>query len=247
MTRRIKTSQIHSLLTLIAIIAMLSWSVFGVLWTFPNDQGSTVNAVFNGENEAATYLGPNGNGAVIRPGSEAQYIVFYQTVIPPNMGSGTYNVPGGQGFASGPFLWTTPSSTASSYEVRYAIFTFEFTSQLGPGPLLWFSGPQGNLTVSLYTNKYGGIVSPMPFSGFQTEIIQVSGPGNYTMHYRNNGSGNLTGIVSMGPSSVMFTRPYLYAGATTIVIGIAFSIVTGYVWRKKTRATAPPGPSSATV
>jgi hypothetical protein len=235
LTRRIKTSQIQILLTIVAIVAMLSWGLFAVLWTFPNDQGSIVNAVFNGENGAAAFVG-NGNGSIIKPSSEAQYIMFYQTVIPVSMGSGTYNVPGGQGFAYGPFLWTTLSSTASSYEERYLIFTFEFSSQLGPGPLLWFTGPQGNLTASLYTNKYGGINSPRPFGGFQTDIIPASGPGNYTMHYRNNGPGNLTGIVSMGPSSVVFTRPYLYAGSTTISLAAAFSIVTGLVFRKRVPA-----------
>jgi hypothetical protein len=229
-------------LILMAIVAMLSWGVFAVFWTFPNDQGATVNAVLNGENDYAA----NGYGGVIRPGSEGQYLMFYRTTVPAATGSGTYSVPGGQGFAFGPFLWTTPVSTISSYEIRYAIFTFEFTSQLGPSVRLWFSGPQGNLTASFYTNKYGGIFPPSPFTSYQTDVLQISGPGNYTMHYLNLGPGNLTGIVSMGPSSVVFTRPHLYIGATTIAVALALSTVTGFVLRKRARPSPTvPGPGGS--
>ncbi|TMI06673.1 hypothetical protein E6H34_10345 [Candidatus Bathyarchaeota archaeon] len=132
--------------------------------------------------------------------------MFYQTRIPAEMSSGTYNVPRGQGFAYGPLPWTTGSSTLSSCEVSYAVFTFEFSSQTRPGPVLWFSGPRGNLTASLYASKYGGGEFTRPFTDFQTNIFEVSGPGNDTLHY-NKGSENATGLVAMGPSSVVFFAP----------------------------------------
>lgn len=106
---------------------------------------------------------------------------------------------------------------------------------------MWFSGPQGNLTASLVTTKYGGIVT-RPFSDFQTSIFDVPSPGNYTLNYINTGSENSTGIVSMGTSSVVFTRPYLYAGVTTNVLAVALAVVTGFVLRRKRRqATTGPG------
>jgi len=193
----IKTGQIQIVLTWGAIVAMLSGGVFGVMWTFPNDQGGIVNAVLSGETESASYLGPKGNGTLIRPGSEGQFIMFYQTRIQAGMGAGTYLVPSGEGFAFGHFLWTTPSSTLSSFEVRYAIFTFEFSSQLGPPSPLWFTGPQGDLTALSYGIKYGGLENTRPGSLFQTRIIEVSGSGNYTLHYFNRGAQNATGIVAM--------------------------------------------------
>ncbi len=183
---------------------MLSWGVFAVVWTFPDDQGGIVSAVLNGEHESAG----NGNGTIIRPGFEGQFIMDYQVRIQAGIGGGTSLPPGGVGFVFGPVLWTTPSSTISSFEVRYAIFTFEFSSQLGPAPPLWFSGPLGNLTASLVTTKYGGTPFGGWFADFQTSIFELSGPGNYTLHYFNNGSVNATGLVAMGPSSVLFSRPY---------------------------------------
>jgi len=201
----------------------------------PYDQGGQTSAALNGEYEIAGYLGPNGNGTMIRPGIEAQFIMDYQSSTPPGSIGGTSLPPSGVGLVLGPFPWTTPQSTLSAFEVRYAIFTFEFSSQTGPAPPLWFSGPQGNLTLSLFTDKYGGLENTRPFLPFNTRIFQVSGPGNYTLHYINTGSKNSTGLVAMGPSSVTFTRPYLYAGATTITVAMAFSIVTGFIWRKKAR------------
>ncbi len=243
MTRRINTSRIHIFLTLLAIIAMLSWGVFAVVWTFPDDQGGIVSAVLNGEHESAG----NGNGTIIRPGFEGQFIMDYQVRIQAGIGGGTSLPPGGVGFVFGPVLWTTPSSTISSFEVRYAIFTFEFSSQLGPAPPLWFSGPLGNLTASLVTTKYGGTPFGGWFADFQTSIFELSGPGNYTLHYFNNGSVNATGLVAMGPSSVLFSRPYLYAGVTTIVLALTFSVATGFVLQRRRKlATAEPGPVAVT-
>jgi hypothetical protein len=240
LTRRIKTGQIQVVLILIAVVAMLSWGVFAVLWTFPSDQGGTVNAVLNGENGSSAYIG-KGNGTVIRPGSEAQYILDYQTVIQAGRGSGTFTPSNGQGLIYGPILWTNPSSTLSSFQVMYAVFSFHFSSQQGIGPLLWFSGPQGNLTQALGTHSYGGIDATIPFTSFQTSILEVSGPGNYTLHYFNTGSANATGLVAIGPSSVVFTRPYLFAGVTTIVLAVALAVVTGFVLRRRLRqATTGP-------
>jgi hypothetical protein len=222
---------------------MLSWGVFAVVWTLPDDQGGIVNAVLNGEYESAG----NGNGTIIRPGFEGQFIMDYQIRIPAGIGSGTSLPPSGVGFVFGPLLWTTPSLTISSFEVRYALFTFEFSSQLGPAPPLWFSGSQGNLTASLVTTKYGGVPSTRPFSNFQTSIFELAGPGNYTLHYFNSGTVNATGLVAMGPSSVLFSRPYLYAGVTTIVLALTFSVVTRFVLvRVRKPATAMPGAGAVT-
>ena len=66
--------------------------------------------------------------------------------------------------------------------------------------------PARNLTASLYASKYGGGEFTRPFTDFQTNIFEVSGPGNDTLHY-NKGSENATGLVAMGPSSVVFFAP----------------------------------------
>lgn len=51
----------------------------------------------------------------------------------------------------------------------------------------------------------------------------------------------------MGPSSVVFSRPYLYAGVTTIVLAVALAVETGFVLRRRAKlATSGPGPGVVT-
>jgi hypothetical protein len=249
LTRRINTGYFQTVPVLIAIIAVLSWGVFAVTWTSPNDAGSTLNAVFNGERQTLTTLGLSGNGTIIRPHSEAQFIMFYRTEIPAGLGSGTYPVPGGQGIAYGPLLWTAPTSNLTSFEVKYAVISFSAASTLtGPGPIWWVSGPQGNLTASLSTSRFGGLEYTRTNYYYQSSIFELSGPGNYTLHYLNQGSTNATAIVALGSSSVLFTHPYLYSGVTTIVIVAALLILTGLAFRVGPRKTATvPKADGATV
>ena len=208
---------------------MLTWGIYAVFWIYPNDRGSTLNAVLNGELSNTYYRG-NGNGSIIRPRTEDQFIMIFKTN--PGNGGGSFISPDGKEFIVGPYLWTAPGPTGSTWTVQYAVFTFSFSVQLGPSSPVWFTGPQGNTTQSLYTSRYGGL--PTSFGEtFDTDILELSAPGNYTLHYFNNGSMNATGLVAMGPSSVTYSRPYLYPGAITITFAGILATVTVILLRKK--------------
>lgn len=205
------------------MIALLIWGVYSTLWTLPSDQGSINQAILNGEYESDVYLGPSGNGTIITPGSQAQFIVWYRTQSNDGRVGGDFLVPSIHGFGAGPFLWA-PSSTLTSYERDYAIYTLSFeTPRYGSGNFsMWFTGPLGNLT-AFDSGKNGGL------EGFNTAILEASAAGNYTLHYVNrNTSANVTGKVVLGPSLVNYTRPYFYSGLATIIVAAGLSVVTGF-------------------
>ena len=235
LTRRIEISLLRIVFAAVAIVIMLTWGAYALLWTFPNDQGSTINAVLGGESES-TYC--CGNGTVIRPGSEAQFIIDFGTNLKAG-NCGSCLLPDRPGFVSGPFTWAAPGWAISSIQKYYAVFTYQFSytvkAQLPAAPREWFSGPQGNLSQSMYTDTYSGLENLL--GHFDTSILEATAPGNYTLHYFNTGSANFTGKVVIGPSSVAFSRPYFYAGITTIVIAGIFSVITGFASWKNLRSS----------
>jgi hypothetical protein len=220
---------------------MLTWGVYALLWTYPNDQGSTLNAVLNGELSDTYYRG-NGNGSIIRPGTEDQFIMIFKTN--PGNGGGSFISPDGKDFIVGPFLWTAPGVAGSAWTMQYAVFTFSFSTQLGPYSPLWFSGPQGNMSQFIHNDRYGGLPTKIG-EHFDTDIFELPTPGNYTLHYFNNHPANATGLVAMGPSSVTYSRPYLYPGATTIAFAGILSAVTIVLLRKKNPPPTTGSTSSA--
>jgi hypothetical protein len=199
------------------------------------------------------YRGPTGNGTIITPGSEARFIMMYRAQGLPGLFGGSYNLPNGQGFVVGPFSSVTPSSSPPSYSVNYAVFSFLFDIPLGKPIALWFTSPQGNLTQSYATSPRGGLDAFFPKSSGPwvsgTDIFEISGSGNYTLHYVNTGTANETGKVAMGPSSVTYSRPYIIPGATTIALAASLAVFTGYAVRRRARlpgatgdARVPTGP-----
>ncbi len=240
LARWIRAKSTRLILSGTAVIALLAWGTYAVLTvsTLPSDQASILNAVWNGENNFAA--NSIGNGTVMRPGSGAQYILMFQTNIPASKASGTYSLPAG-GYALGPLPWTSFNSSDSSFQVRYAVFTYAFSFLPGPKGCcpVWYSGPLGNMSSSMGTSSYGGLNDflgqPTGF-GWHTSILEVDSPGNYTLHFFNSGAaGNATGRVAMGSSAVVFSRsrPYLYAGVTTEAIAVALAAITVLdLWRK---------------
>jgi len=240
LTRRIRFSQLQLVFAAVAIIIMFTWGVYAVLWTFPNDQSSTVNAVLGGEYSSGySSVYCCNNGTIIPPGAEAQFIIDFGASLRGG-NCGACLLPNRPGFVSGPFAWTTSGWAISPIEKYYAVFTYQFSysvkAELPQAPREWFSGPQGNLTESMYTDRYAGLENLL--GHFDTSILEASAPGNYTLHYFNTGSANFTGKVVIGPSSVTFSRPYLYAGVTTIAIAGIFSVITGFASWKKLRSTS---------
>ncbi len=238
MARGIKADSIHLALSGIVIVGVLVWGGYAVLFiqTYPSDQSGIVNAVLTGESSWSSNF--PGNGTVIRPGSKAQFIMAFKTSIPANVGSSSFLLPDDKGTVFSPLFWAPPASNDSSFEIRYAVFTFSFCSKtgfcfysFGLYGNAWLSGPQGNISQFLDINHYAGLESP---GKVDTVIPEIGPAGNYTLNYYNPTSANVTGKVAMGPSLVVFSRsrPYLYAGVATLVTAAAFSTITVISWRK---------------
>jgi hypothetical protein len=241
--RRIGTDLLQRVFAVVTMVGLLSWGIYGVLWTFPNDQGSILNGVLNGES-SSTYC--CGNGTIIRPDTEAQFIMIFRS-NPTNPGScGSCLLSNGEGWVTGPFTLMSASLPIFSFEKHYAVFTFAFTPPPSIGEVAqrfvppWFSGPQGNVSESLHVSKYAGLENISPL--FETSVLEISALGNYTLHYFNPGLGNATGKVIMGASSVVYSRPYLYPGIATIMVAGVFFFLTGFVSWRKPRPSAPRSP-----
>ena len=163
------------------------------------------------------------------PNSEAQFNMIFQTSPVYDASKGWpqfYPAFGAYGIGWGPFLPSDPSSVSSPFTLRYAIFTFLFST----GSAFWLTGPAGQIGA---TYSFAAPVS--------TWVVQVGSPGNYTLRLDNGPSENATGQVTMSFSAVTFTpsRPYLYEGIATIGVAVVFFLAIGYVSRQN---RPPKGP-----
>ena len=246
-----KTDSTNLILMGVVVVALLSGGIFSLFWTYPNDQGSFNNAVLEGwQDPTGSWIALNSQGCSscidgpvsvsIGPNSTAQYTVEFQTALSPGPlallnYSKTQDV-----YAVGPFNWNPPSSTFPSIK-QQVVFTYSFVDAVEGGPqprysTVWFTGPQGNLSQTVHTLQYGG--TDLYHGGlFGTSIIDANNAGNYTLHYYNPlTSASVAGMVVMGPSSVTFTRPYVYVGSVAILIAVAMVIATSLTFKKKMRS-----------
>ena len=246
-----KTDSVNLILVGVAVVALLSGGIFSMIWTYPNERGSINNAVLEGwQYPTGSWLALNGQGCSscidgpvsvsVGPNSTAQYTVEFQAGLSPNTLALLRYSQTQDTYAVGPFNWNPPSSAFPSIK-QYVVFTYSFQAVLVGGPqprysTVWFTGPQGNLSQTVHSLQYGG--TDLYHGGlFGTSIIDVNGAGNYTLHYYNpTTSGSVNGTVVMGPSSVTFTRPYVYVGSIVILIAVAMVIAAGLTLRKKMRS-----------
>ena len=212
----------HLIFAVAVVVTMLSWAIYAILWTIPNDQSGIVDAALQSEGSFADMLPFN-----VTAGSEARFTVFFKTTIPAGMGTGSYRT--GEDYTVGPMPWTAPRATFTQFEVHYALYTLEYTVHPlnggGIGPTIWYSGPQGNVTaVDLQSHQVGE---------YSKVAVEAPSPGNYTLHFLTSQSAYAAfGRMTMGASSVTFSRPYYSDGWITIGLTGAFSITTLYVSRK---------------
>jgi hypothetical protein len=193
----------------IAIVALLTWATYFVVWTSPHDQGSTTNSVIENINSSTCCA----NGTVITPGSEVQYIIDIQTQVPASTGfCGGCPLPNGKGYVYGPTELRPNNPTISLFELNYAVFTFTFCPKLTtgctlgfgypqpnqPAPNSWLSGPQGNISQFIITQKHDPLLSGIFENPLFTVIVEMDTAGNYTLHYHNFFSTNATGTVAVG-------------------------------------------------
>jgi hypothetical protein len=227
LARRINLTRLTLTLEGIVVVALLAWGIFAILTvstlTSPSSPGGIVNSVMAGATVSSTYSTDTPGAITILPNSEAQFTMIFESNPVYNASKGWpqfYPVTRGEGAGLGPFLPSDPSSSFSSYTLRYAIFTFSL--KYGA---TWLTGPQGQISATYDFNT--------PPAG--NWIVEVASPGNYTLRFDNSQSGNATGQVSMSYSSVVITpsRPYLYMGLATIGMAVALPVATELAsWRK---------------
>jgi len=164
-----KANSIHLLLSGIVVVTLLTWGSYAVLAvsTFPSDQGSITSAALRGVSFASAYTG---NGTVIRPNSQAQFLMAYQSkvVLNPNQAwPQSYSVPSGEGYGLGPFLATQPSSNFS----RCGMLSSHFHS-VPPAPCLPKANQEPGLAVPKETCLNPRMVSVPPlFPIFQFQLL----------------------------------------------------------------------------
>ena len=245
-----RTDLANRILSVVAISALLIWGAWAIQFTqtSPGDQANIANNTASFTPQTA--VNTEGN-ATISPGADAQYIMTFETNIPPSVAPTARERPGGLGYTFGPDPFDSTSNVTFPHKTTYAVFTFLFGWQLGPNggsvPSIWASTPSGNLSnptvvapgyagVDLYAKQ--GVAAFNQHVGWATWILEVDTPGNYTMHFLNSGVANAAGLVAMGYTDIVFSRssPYLYVGIATIVVAAALGIGIGVEeWKRQRR------------
>ncbi len=223
------------------LIALVAWGIYGIVTVtaFPSPSsgeglvGDILRRVSYSFNINQT-IGPNWT---------ALFITIFQARPTYNASQGwpqsqTYAVPGHHATSWGPFLPSDPSSTVSSFERRFAVFTISLRLS---GASVWglFGGPGSNGTFpTTYESPPFTYSSPLPTqfgSASGLEIVEADGPGNYTLYV--NSSNNSTVKVIMGYSSLTFvpSRPFFYFGVGSLIIGGGYLSAKVFSFWKKPR------------
>jgi hypothetical protein len=224
----IRTSDsLRSIIEIAAILSLVVWGVYSVTYvsTSPSDQNSLTNTILH---NAVTVI--TSNGTSVAPYAMAQFVAFYRTTIPSNQVSGAYLFQNMPGYAFGPILWQPKNSNESYTQAEYLVLTLRLTSTCYSGScvyigsLLWLSGPQGNISQYMEARPFTAGAFRSSYSDIY--ILQVTGPGNYTLHYNNlHPQDSYTAAVNMDIAKVTFThsRPYFIPGIASLVVAIALS------------------------
>lgn len=246
---RTRANLANRILSATAVIAFLIWGGWAIQFT-QTSPGDNANIAHLADITPQIGLNLPGN-ATIAPGAEAQYVMTFETNIPPSVAPTSRDRPGGLGYTFGPDPFDTTSNTTFPHKTSYAMFTFLFGWQLGPNggpiPSIWASTPSGIMYqptilapgyagVDLYAKQ--AIASFNYHTGWSTWILEVDTPGNYTLHFLNSGIANAAGLVAMGYTYIVFSRstPYLYVGIATIVVAASLGIGIGVEeWKKPRR------------
>jgi DNA-binding transcriptional ArsR family regulator/ribosomal protein L40E len=202
---------------LVMVLVLLGWTAFAVGWTVPNDRASITDSVLHGVPESGIFQFD------AKPGTQSGFVLgmFFS---PPRPGEYAQEVSNGLQF------YAVPRPSSSPWEVKVNYATFLFTVTNGSGKV-WITGPQASLaslscglSCSIEFSPAGGFFfGPAPGSsvrGFW--FSEMAGEGNYTFWVQNSGPGVAYGNVTLGASSVVYSRPYFFAGILTIVPGAAY-------------------------
>jgi DNA-binding transcriptional ArsR family regulator len=208
---------------LVMVLVLLAWGVFALTWTIPNDRVSIVDSVVHGQQ--VTVRIPFS----VQPITNGTYVLemFHR---PWSSGDGSETQPNGWK------AYNVPTSSSSPWEakVNYAVFSIVAAFKGGSNWTLWLTNPQGflapiscGLSCSIeYSPRIGSIGSGFSFSGLW--FTEMTSEGNYTLWIQNLGPGLIYGNVTMGASTVVYSRPYFLVGALTIVPAAGYLGLAAY-------------------
>ena len=219
------THRVRFGIALVMVLVLLAWGTFALTWTIPNDRASILDSVLHGQ--PSTY----GHALDVQPGTNATFFLgmFYQ---PPRPGLSAWFVTNGVSQYSVPRPSTSPWET----KVDYAVFFFTIVNGSGK---VWLTNPDGILsTLSCGLGCNIQFPSPLdavfyngPTPGFRTTIFwftEMSMEGNYTLHVSNTSPELARGNVTVGASTVVYSKPYFLAGTLTIIPAAAYLSLAAY-------------------
>lgn len=219
--RRVPVKALRAIGVLAIVLLLFGWGLSAMQWTILTRNSTLTDAVLTGmiTVETVQYSVPRG--------VEQGYPITLSFT------SSGCNLPITLGVPA--TCLDTPVSNATTTLSQYVVFSL--TNPNGSAIILWFSGPQGNLTwdcssILIVTCEWdpstaGSILTKGPL------FFQVSVPGNYTMHLLgtscNYGSTCTTstavGRGAISISTVTYSRPYYALGlATAVVAGVSLAI-----------------------
>jgi DNA-binding transcriptional ArsR family regulator/ribosomal protein L40E len=208
---------------LVMVLVLLAWGVFALTWTTPNDRVSIVDSVVHGQQETV------GIPFSVQPSTNTSYVLemFHRPWMP---GDGSTVQPNGWK------AYNVPKSSSSPWEAKvdYAVFSFLVAFKGGSNWTLWMTNPQGflapiscGLACSIeYSPRIGSVASGFSVRGLW--FTEMGSEGNYTLWIQNLGPGSVYGNVTMGASTVVYSRPYFLAGALTIVPAAGYLGLAAY-------------------
>jgi hypothetical protein len=162
----------------------------------------------------------------------------------------------------------TPVSNSSTTIEDYVVFSV--TVPNGTAVMVWYTSPQGNLTLNcsgtvgaplvvgcILEPNAPGVITTGPYSNL---VVQVPTPGNYSIHLLSErcsyssycSATTATGTVTLAVSTITYSRPYHTAGLATVIIAgvsiavaIVFLTITGYHIVEDRRKRSGPRPPPA--
>jgi DNA-binding transcriptional ArsR family regulator/ribosomal protein L40E len=207
----------------VMVLVLLAWGVFALTWTIPNDRVSIIDSVVHGQQETL------GIPLSVQPSTNRSYVLemFHRPWTP---GEGSITQPNGLR------AYNLPMSSSSPWEAKvdYAVFSFLAAFKGGSNWSLWMTNPQGflapiscGLSCSIeYSPRIGSVASGFSISGLW--FTEMGTEGNYTLWMQNLGPGLVYGNVTMGASTVVYSRPYFLAGALTILPAAGYLGLAAY-------------------
>jgi len=208
---------------LVMVLVLLAWGMFALTWTIPNDRVSIVDSVVHGQQVAV------GIPLSVQPSTNMSYVLemFHRPPRP------------GEWSTAQPNEWrayNVPTSSSSPWEAKvdYAVFSFLAAFKGGSNWTLWMTNPQGflaplscGLSCSVeYSPRIASFLSGSSVRGLW--FTEMGAEGNYTLWMQNVGPGLVYGNVTMGASTVVYSRPYFLAGVLTVVPAAGYLGLAAY-------------------